>query len=284
MTATSTVAGIAPRPMLASAQVQPVTGAAFDARYGTGEWVLERKHDGHRRLVRVTGGVVEAWSRPRGSSKVGLAVTLGAHLVEQLRHFPDGDYDGEEVAPSGKCKDVKRRGGRNVLVLFDVTRLDGQSLLDWTYDQRREALLDVLARMPEDQTAITTVLAERPRWALVEAIWRDGGEGAVLKKRSSRYVPGWRSPEWVKVKRWCSATVTITGYLAAKSGPYSCFVLRDAEGNETSVGVPTHALKREVARAPEMFLGQRVVISYQERTPAGSYRHPGFDHFAGEGE
>jgi len=261
-----------PRPMLASPMINPVRGADFDVRFAG--WALEEKLDGHRCIVQVRGRDVRGFSRPLGS-RPPLERALPPHIVEQLRRFPDGDYDGELATNSGKAWDVVRTRERAslVYVIFDLVT----GLHD--YDTRRAALLKVLRLLPPGQEAISTVLSEPPTWAAVEAIWQRGGEGAILKRRTSLYQPGRRSPDWLKVKQLHAATLTVIGYEAGRSGPYSTIRLRGEDGVLAKVKTLNQYWLRRLAANPEQFLGVALVISYQERTPSGSYRHAMFDHF-----
>lgn len=272
-----------PLPMLASAMVEPVTGAAFDARFADG-WAMEEKLDGHRCLAVVTHGGVTAFGRPRRDS-ARIEKRLPPNVVEQLRRFPVGVYDGELVeVGGGKSWDVTVVGAQLAFVAFDVVEVLGESLARWRYADRREALLEVLRAMPKEQTAVSTVRSLTPTWAGVEAIWAKGGEGAILKRVDSTYRPGHRSPDWVKVKAVRAATLTIVGFEEGKNGPHARLKLSDGAGTVTTIKTPDNATLRAIAKAPRTFIGRRVVISFQERTPSGSFRHPMFDHFAGEGE
>jgi len=274
-----------PAPMLASAMTDPVTGADFDRRYFGSAWTMEEKIDGHRCTVVVAGGQVRAFSRPRAGSKTANVRDLPPHIVDQMRRFPDGIYDGELVAPSGKAWDVVVLGTRLVFVVFDVLEADGLDLTGSAYRNRRRQLLDILrASLTPKQTAITTVESVPASWAGVEAIWQRGGEGVILKRTASHYRPGHRSPDWVKVKQLHAATLTITGFEAGKCGAFSKLCLRDADGTETTVKTLGNALLRAITKAPDSYIGRRVVISYQEKTPGGTYRHGIFDHFAAAGE
>jgi ATP-dependent DNA ligase len=272
----------APGPMLASAMTERLDGAAFDARYGEG-WALEEKLDGHRCILRVLDGRATAWSRPR-AGKAANVRALPPHILATAADLADGVYDGELVAPSGKAWDVKSDDRQLVLVLFDVLITARGSVMARTYQERRAILLGILSRLPETQRAISTVLSDPPSWWRVQEIWKRGGEGVILKRLGSPYRPGYRSPDWVKVKEVRTAALTIVGYAPGKNGPRSVFRLRDAAGIETTVGPRGEARRRDVEAAPEAFLGKRVVITFQEQTPSGSYRHPIFDHFAGPGE
>jgi len=267
--------------MLACAMTEAVTGAAFDRRYR--EWRLEEKLDGHRVLAVVEPKSVTAWSRPRGSAAPNPR-TLSPAIVDQLRRLSPGVYDGELVAPGGHAWDVVRTDARTVLVLFDVLEVGGQSLLTTTYLARRLCLLRELRRLSVRQEVVTTVESVPATWHAVLGIWARGGEGAVLKRPESMYQPGVRSPAWVKVKQLHHATLTVTGFDAGKSGPCSAFILRDDTGVCTTVKVLGHAMLRDVTARPAHYIGRRVVITYQQRTPSGTYRHGMFDHFASEDE
>lgn len=273
----------APDPMLASAMVDRVEGAAFTRRYGTGEWALEEKLDGHRCVVVVNGGI-QAWSRPR-QGKQALPRELPPHILAQLRRFPAGVYDGELVAGSGKAWDVKRLGSDLVLVLFDVLSAHGIDRTTSPYAVRRQALLTILgACLEPDQQAISTVESLEPTWSRVQAIWDRGGEGAILKRLTSRYRPGARTDDWTKVKRQHHAVLTITGFEAGKLGPFSILQARSDDGHDTTVRCRDMAMLKAVAADPNAHLGRRIVITFQERTPSGSFRHGVFDHWASDAE
>ena len=189
------------RPMLASAMVEPVMGAAFDRQFAVG-WALEEKLDGHRCVVRVRGSEVDAFSRPRSSRAPGKARALPPTMVAQLRLMGDGDYDGELVhATTGKAWDVVRTNAPLVFVAFDVLTCNGTDVTPIAYELRRALLLERLRKLSRTQQSVSTVVSDPPSWADVEAIWARGGEGAILKRLASHYQPGARSPDWLKVKQ-----------------------------------------------------------------------------------
>jgi len=118
------------KPMLASAMRR---GTLSD--YGTDEWVLEEKYDGHRVLVHKAGDTATAWNRPR-AGKDALPRQLAAPIVAALRHLPDGLYDGELVAPGGRSWDVARLDTDKALVLFDVLEVLGEPVTSKPLAQR----------------------------------------------------------------------------------------------------------------------------------------------------
>lgn len=273
----------APDPMLASAMTTPVTGAAFDATYGTGEWTMDEKLDGHRVVVVKRGPDVLGWSR------LGKAKNLPAHIVTALRALPDGIYDGELVAPGGNSWNVTETTKRTKLafVVFDALELMGESLLAVRHSERRALLTLALAHAPG--TAVTLVPEYAPTWAAVEAIWARGGEGAILKTKSGLYRPGYRSDGWLKVKQLHAMVGTITGFEAGSFGPHAVTLLRLTNGTDARVKTKDTKTLTAIAKNPAAWIGKRLTIQYQQLTPSGSPRHPmwssvEWDHESGDAE
>lgn len=271
-------------PMLASAPPTVLKGVAFNATYRDG-WALEEKLDGHRVIAINDGHDVTAFSRPRAGGTGAKTRQLPPAMAALVRSLAPGVYDGEVVVPGGTSSDVVIKGASLVLVLFDVLALGRDRLLTLPYSERRLRLLRELGRLPTGQPWLSTVYSVSPRWHMVEAIWKRGGEGAILKRLGSPYRPGWRSPDWLKVKAQAHATLRVIGFEVGKSGPYSALrLLEESSGITTTVKTLGNAMLAEVSANPTAYVGRRVVITYQQRTASGTFRHGIFDHFAGEGE
>lgn len=262
----------APAPMLASAMTKDQTIDDFQSP----TWVLEEKFDGHRVVVVKREGAVNAWSRPRNGKQLPKA--LPPHIFTALLDLPDGIYDGELILPGGVSSDVTTTETRHKLqlVLFDALEIMGRIIGDDPYHARVEAL--ALSVKHHRGNAITTPLIQVVTRETVEAIWRRGGEGAILKRRDSTYSPGARSKDWVKVKLQGAAECTIIGFQAGLLGPYSVTLLRDDAGIETSVKTLNNFYMQEFAKDPDAYIGRRLVIAYWGRFEGGQYRHPMFDH------
>src|SRR5262249_40933562 len=121
--------------------------------------------------------------------------------------------DGELVAGQGRAQDFYRLGGRLsvrrplaialkraetplTFVAFDVLWLNG-STIDEPYLHRRE-LLDGLG-LADDAWCTAPVLRGTIE-VLLEVCAEHDLEGIVAKRLMSRYVPGHRSADWVKIK------------------------------------------------------------------------------------
>lgn len=270
-----------------TAFVEPMLAYAMkdDTVLSPGEWVAEEKYDGHRLCVAVAE-TVRAWSRNQ------IERILPHHIHAALDNLPSGVYDGELFVPGERSYGTAtlENGDRLVLVLFDFTSLVGRDTvaLRMTYDERRAALREIFASLklePAVQLAWTREVKNRDDVsALARQVWDRDGEGLILKRRASLYRPGKRTKDWLKIKQLRQAATTIVGFAAGKMGPQSVVILRDNEGNMTTVKWKNLALLSEIQGDPQKFIGRRVVIEYQERTPDGSYRHPRWDRWAEDHE
>ena len=102
------------------------------------------------------------------------------------------------------------------LMVFDVLRLYGVSLVDRPLQERRSTLerLD-LAAVPQ--------LSLSPGYtdgrALLEATRQRGMEGVVAKRRDSPYRPGRRSPAWIKTAHQHTQVCLVGGWRPEKGSP-----------------------------------------------------------------
>ncbi len=182
------------------------------------EWAYEVKWDGVRVLVRSAGGGVTATTR--------LGNEVSSTYPELLAlPLPDGVLDGELVALVDGVPDFGALQNRMhvrtpspallantpvTFLPFDVLELGNSSLMDRTYDERRAVLegleLEVPASFQDDGQA------------LLDTTRAQGLEGVVAKRRSSTYVPGRRSPDWVKVKNLQHQSAVVCGWKAGTGG------------------------------------------------------------------
>lgn len=100
-------------------------------------------------------------------------------------------------------------------VLFDVIHLDGTSLLDQPYTERRE----ILERLALAGPAWSITPAQVGRGAsMLDAARENQLEGVIAKRLDSVYVPGRRSPAWLKIKIIQRQEFVIGGWTAESTG------------------------------------------------------------------
>lgn len=255
----------------------------FNRFFNNGLWVMDVKLDGHRVIVRKKGSALTtSWK----------ASTLAPQIVAAMRFLPDGVYDGEVHIPGGVSTDVPSISLRTKMTfaIFDVLELMDESVMDLPLFTRRSLLEGFF----EDVQEPGLILAPQfePTLENVQAIWANGGEGAVMKLKSSTYQPGTRTPDWVKVKGLEAHAVTITGYAPGSFGPYAITVVRFDDGTPASIKTKDFLTMKSIEEDPRHFIGRRLVIQCHKRLPGGSPRHPMFgnwesaewDHEAGIAE
>ena len=84
------------------------------------------------------------------------------------------------------------------LYLFDLLYVDGESLIDEPYLERRERLSRVVEGIPLTEQLVTGNPAEAERF-LRKAL-EEGHEGLMAKRLDSPYKPGVRGKHWLKIK------------------------------------------------------------------------------------
>jgi bifunctional non-homologous end joining protein LigD len=164
-------------------------------------WLFEIKWDGYRIVSRVAGGDAELRSRRWEDYTQrfrGVASALPAALKS-----PDCVVDGEVCAldeegrPSFSAMQQGKSETPIVYYVFDLLELDGEPLIDLPWSERRARLEDLL-----DRGNRTVRLSETfdDGEALAEVVQERELEGIMAKRADSRYRPGARSREWLKIK------------------------------------------------------------------------------------
>jgi bifunctional non-homologous end joining protein LigD len=97
-----------------------------------------------------------------------------------------------------------------VYLVFDLLELDGRSLIDLPYTSRRQVLRQLVDDGP---TCRVPAGLEGGGSELLELARQRGLEGVVAKRLDSRYVPGGRSRDWVKVKVRLRQELVVGGWL-----------------------------------------------------------------------
>jgi bifunctional non-homologous end joining protein LigD len=195
-------------------------------------WAYEMKWDGVRALVFVDGAA--ARNRVRIMSRNDRDVTISypemhglADALGGRRVVLDGEivtFDAQGIPSFGRLQQRMHVSSTTaakalaasdpaVLLAFDVLYMDGTTLFDMPYLERR-ALLDELGL---DGSAWQTPPAFHGSGAAaVKASVDQRLEGVVAKRVDSRYRPGRRSPEWVKIKNIRTQEVVVGGWRPGK--------------------------------------------------------------------
>jgi bifunctional non-homologous end joining protein LigD len=209
------------RPMLA------VTGT-FPAR-SPHDWAVEMKWDGVRALAFIEAGRLTLRSRTGKDitatypELAGLGNAVGRRQAlldgEVVAFNSAGQPDFEALQPRMHVTDpgqaVRLAGITPVTYLaFDLLQLDGRPLADLPYHERRP-LLDPL--IPSGNRFLCPPAFPGEDFeAVLAASAANGLEGVVAKRLDSRYEPGTRSAEWVKIKNFRRQEVVVAGWKPGK--------------------------------------------------------------------
>ena len=151
-----------------------------------------------RRLTDVTDSLPEIVQAVREGVKAHEAVLEGEviavgrdghplpfqHLMRRFRRV----YEVEKMLREIPVK----------LYLFDLLYVDGESLIDEPYLERRDRLSRVVEGIPLTEQLVTGNPAEAERF-LRKAL-EEGHEGLMAKRLDSPYKPGVRGKHWLKIK------------------------------------------------------------------------------------
>lgn len=180
-------------------------------------YAFEGKFDGYRLLVEIDHGRLRLHSRNSNDVTAQypqlqpLATALADHQVI---------LDGEVVAldasgvPNFSQMQNRARATRIEFWAFDIVALDGHSLLQMKYRDRRR-LLETFAAGTD---LVVPALLDGDGPQALAASRKHRWEGVVAKKWDSTYQPGRRSAAWIKDKNWNTQEVVIGGWRAGEGG------------------------------------------------------------------
>lgn len=283
------------------------------------EWAFEVKWDGVRALVRSEPGRLHLFGR---SGREITANYPELHHLNRALSSHSAVLDGEIVAFDDEGKQsfeavqhrihqtsrsaIQRLARENpvTLMIFDLLWLDGHSLLDRPYEERRAAL-DELGLAGGDHWDVPAFHVGAGT-ALLQATAEQELEGIIAKRLGSPYEPGARAQNWRKIKNTRRQEVVIGGitpgrgrragsFGAVQVGVYdddgelryaggvgSGFnettlkqVLREAEGldvDESPFAGERQPPKETRLLAPELVCE----VEFMEWSRDGSLRHPTF--------
>ncbi|HLY82457.1 MAG TPA: DNA ligase D, partial [Acidimicrobiales bacterium] len=97
-----------------------------------------------------------------------------------------------------------------VFAIFDLLYLDGRSLMELPYSDRRTRLEELELNGPAWRVPAVTPGTGS---ALLEATRAQGLEGIIAKRLDSRYEPGRRTGAWLKIKHTLRQELVIGGWL-----------------------------------------------------------------------
>jgi bifunctional non-homologous end joining protein LigD len=174
-------------------------------------WVFEVKWDGYRALAYVRGSEAHLVSR-NGNDLTARFAHVAKEIAKAVK-TPHAVIDGEVCAldEQGRASfsEMQKGSGRLVYYAFDVLEVDGQPVVDLPLEERQQRLAKLL-----DRRNRVVRLSEpfEDGEALLSAAEDQGLEGIMAKRVDSRYLPGKRSRDWLKIKTHGRQEFVVAGY------------------------------------------------------------------------
>jgi ATP-dependent DNA ligase len=173
----------------------------------------------------------------------------------------------------------QKKHGLATLVTFDILRVNGQEMMNSSFQARRyelERAYDKLGAYTYGSVLKLEKLVYADKVAYYESIIArtasEGHEGVILKDMNASYRPGYRGAEWLKVKREETVYTKITGFLPGV-GKFANLVgsITFKEGSASGMDDDTRI---DMTYHQEKYIGHTVQLKCQEITRLGSLRHP----------
>ena len=165
------------------------------------ELYVELKLDGFRALAEISGGKCTFYSK-RGKLLVGfdslarrVAAVLGVHGALVL----DGEIAALDSQGRSVLARVRRRAEPLTYCIFDFLWANGEDVRHLPLSERKRLLRLIVPRSGKSVQLVSPISGDPI--AIARNALRAGHEGIVLKEKSSRYLVGPRTGNWIKVKR-----------------------------------------------------------------------------------
>jgi bifunctional non-homologous end joining protein LigD len=258
--------------------VEPMLASPGALPEDESDWSYEFKWDGVRALARVEGGRLRLHSRKGNDITVTYPeLRLLGEELGSTQAWLDGEIvalrDGRPSFPALQQRmhvhnDRQARSLANSVpvtyLIFDVLHLDGRSCLDLPYAERRALLERLNLNGPNWHISPTF---EGDGAAMVATAGEQHLEGVIAKRRSSRYYPGRRTADWLKITEVLTIEVLIGGWRPGEGR-------REGTIGSLMMGVPTDAGVRYVGQVGTGFTDEALAALHERLKPLVQKENP----------
>ena len=279
------------------------TGKAFDDK----DWLFEIKWDGYRAIAQKKDENILLYSRNGLSFQQTYPV-----VVDQLKHIKaDAVLDGEIVVLNDDgqpdfqfLQHYSENQDRPIQYqVFDLLELNGHDTTGLKLIERKELLQKLI---PENEAIKYSGHILEKGKSFFQVTEEKNLEGIMAKKIDSKYYPGKRSGDWLKIKRHKTQEAIIAGYtqpagsrkyfgaliLASKEGSHFKYIGHTGTGfNDASLKEMHDLLQPLVQKkspfdekiktnSPVTWVKPKLIceVKFTEITANGKFRHPVFLH------
>ena len=200
----------------------------------SGTWIIEPKYDGERIIAVRYGDKIDLWTRRNIQASYKFP-----EIVEALKKEVDGDkwiLDGEMTVKGGfrqlLNRNVEDRFKISLLArkipatfnIFDILQYEKDDLINKPLMERKSILMKVVH--PENYIEIVPFKEVDKPDDQFQNYLKQGYEGAIIKNFYSKYEPGRRSDNWLKIKKGDTVDVYIIGATKSTSSiPFGALLM-----------------------------------------------------------
>lgn len=177
------------------------------------EWLYELKFDGYRCMAGVQDGEVELRTKSGAECTSwypevveALSKVRGTHVIDGEACVPreDGTSDFNLLQERARRRKWYPGAPRVTYCAFDILVHNGRKVIDLPLVARKALLEKLLGQvggvlvvkdLPADAAVFQAVTLPEPEGLGLRI------EGVMAKRKDSRYLPGVRSADWLKIKR-----------------------------------------------------------------------------------
>jgi bifunctional non-homologous end joining protein LigD len=242
------------------------------------DWSYEFKWDGVRALARIEGGRLRLHSRKGNDITVTYPeLRLLGEELGSTQAWLDGEIvalrEGRPSFPALQQRmhvhnDRQARSLSNSVpvtyLIFDVLHLNGHSCADLPYSERRALLENLDLNGPNWRISPSF---EGDGAAVVETASEQELEGVIAKRRSSRYYPGRRTADWIKITEVLTIEVLIGGWRPGEGR-------REGTIGSLMLGVPTETGLRYVGQVGTGFTDEALAALHKRLKPLVQKENP----------
>jgi bifunctional non-homologous end joining protein LigD len=203
---------------------KPMLAQSAEDPFNSKDWIFEVKWDGIRIISYIND---ELSLRTRNDKELRYNFpelkelkTLAKNVVldGEIVVIQEGKADFQTVIERSKLtstRDIEFMARQNpaTYVVFDLLEKSGQPLIDMPLIERKKMLRETLK---EGKHVVLSVFVEEDGEFYYQEALKKGVEGVMAKKKDSRYTPGVRSENWLKIKKLLSCDCVIFGYTAGQ--------------------------------------------------------------------
>ena len=278
-----------------------------DEPFDNANWLFEIKWDGYRAITEKNNNDILLYSRNGLDFR-----NIYPIVADQLKVIKaDGILDGEIVVLNEEGKPdfqllqhYSENQDRPIqYYIFDLLELNGKDTTELPLTDRKELLQKMI---PQNEVIKYSDHIYENGKEFFNASKEKDLEGIMAKKADSKYFPGQRTSEWLKIKHHKTEEAIIAGYTEPSGARkyFGALILAAKEGNKlkyighTGTGFNQESLKemydllqplitkkspfdkRIKTNSPVTWVRPELIceIKYSEVTTGGMFRHPVFLH------